>query len=58
MLAAASGLIERGNTKYMTSDYAGAKELYISALTGIPAINVGYQRLLDMEANVARDQAG
>ncbi len=57
-LAAASKLIDQGNTKYLAADYAGAKELYISALTRIPAINVGYQRLKEMQENVSRNQAG
>ncbi|MBN1686487.1 MAG: hypothetical protein JW852_07515 [Spirochaetales bacterium] len=57
MLAAATDLIEQGNDRYLNADYARAKDLYISALTGIPAINTGYRRLIDMEEDMANEQA-
>ena len=49
MLASATALIEQGNELYINADYSNAKELYLSALSGIPAIGLGFQRLREIE---------
>ena len=57
MLAAAAGLIEQGNERYLNADYTRAKELYIAALTGIPAVSTGYRRLREIEEDEANEQS-
>ena len=56
MVSAASVLVERGNAKFLSADFADAKELYIAALTEVPAVEVGFKRLQEIDARVADEQ--
>ncbi len=55
MLTAATKVIEQGNQSYLNGDYSKAKELYIAALSGLPAVSTGFQRLQEIEASGKND---
>ena len=49
LIAAAASMVEEGDALFAGKDYAGARELYLSALARIPASQAGYERLTEIE---------
>ena len=43
LIAAAASMVEEGDALFAGKDYAGARELYLSALARIPATQAGYE---------------
>ncbi|MFW5689661.1 MAG: hypothetical protein ACOC1U_08820, partial [Spirochaetota bacterium] len=50
LLAEVSELVARADASYASDDLARARELYVAALSQIPAVALGYERLQDIEA--------
>jgi len=54
LIARVSEMIERADRLFQDRDYQRARELYLSALAQIPAVELGYERLQEIEALFAR----
>ncbi len=53
LVTAVAGLVQQGDALFEQQDYAGARELYLSAMARIPAVRVGYARLAEIEKTFA-----
>ncbi len=49
LVAAVAGLVAQGDAAFADRDYARAREIYLSALAKIPAVQTGTERLADIE---------
>jgi hypothetical protein len=49
LVAAVAGLVQEGDAAFGDKDYARAREIYLSALAKIPAVQTGMERLADIE---------
>ncbi len=49
LIAAVAGLVEEGDAAFADKDYVRAREVYLSALAKIPAVQTGSERLADIE---------
>jgi len=57
LVAAVAGLVQDGEASFADKDYARAREIYLSALAKIPAVQMGVDRLAAIEAmTVEREQ--
>jgi tetratricopeptide (TPR) repeat protein len=53
LVTAVAGLVQQGDALLKEQDYAGAREIYLSAMARIPAVRVGYARLAEIEKTFA-----
>jgi hypothetical protein len=49
LIAAVSSLVQEGDAAFADKDYARAREVYLSALAKIPAVQAGTERLADID---------
>jgi hypothetical protein len=55
LVAAVAGLVQEGDAAFADKDYVRAREVYLSALAKIPAVQAGTDRLADIE-NIYAEQ--
>ena len=56
VVALISSLIEQGNNRFEEGDYPAAQELYLSALVEIPAVELGYAKLKEIEEKFSEQE--
>ncbi|MBN1837988.1 MAG: hypothetical protein JW820_19175, partial [Spirochaetales bacterium] len=54
LIVRVSDMVGRADRPFQDGDYEQARELYLSALAEIPAVQLGYERLQAIEASLAR----
>jgi hypothetical protein len=58
LITSVSSIVDQGNDSFESGDYLAAQELYLSAMAEVPALEVGYSRLEEIEQFFRKQEAG